>query len=122
MEFKHSRYSEAGGLITIDGVKPDTNLVYRRGSGFTVEIYNISVTTERRKGVGRALIKELINITPSHIKKIFAITRAENLIAQKFYEGIGFHIIAHLNNFYRDGENPKPGVDAIMYGLDINKE
>lgn len=87
----------------------DGFLVHRAGSGGTVEIFDIAVTTERRKGAGRKLIQELF-ATLDPATRVFAITRAENLIAQKFYEALGFDGIP-LRRFYSDDRR----IDAVMY-------
>lgn len=82
-------------------------LVWRVGSGETIEIFDIAVNSERRVGVGRSMISELKEIVGD--KTIFAITREQNEIAHKFYEKNGFTAIM-LPKFYEDG-------DARMYIL-----
>lgn len=79
-------------------------LVYRRGSGTTIEIYEIEVRSDRRKGVGRALIEKLIEQAKRlFITRIWALTREENKIAQTFYNALGFTRSDLLRNFYPDG-------------------
>ncbi len=96
-------------------------LVYRRGSGDTVEILDIEVTSGRRKGLGRKLIDTLVNVRlPKRIKLVWAVTRIDNMIAQHFYENLGFRVVAVLREFYRDDERLRGCVDAVMYGLDVN--
>lgn len=86
-------------------------LVYREGSGHSVEIFDIQVKSERRVGKGRMLMELLFSgLKPG--TKVWAITRAENEIAQEFYESLGFRVVGVLREFYAD----EPGVDAIMYG------
>ncbi len=95
-------------------------LIWRQGSGHTIEIYDIYVDPKyRRCGVGRQLVAELTKIAPPHIRTIFALTRPTNMIAQEFYEGIGFSVLGVLRNFYRDTDIN--GVDALMYGFGINE-
>lgn len=72
------------GRIDLDG----GFLEWREGSGGTVEIYDIAVNSERRKGIGRAMIKELAEAYPGYT--IFAFTRASNAVARLFYEALGF--------------------------------
>lgn len=91
-------------------------LLWREGSGKTVEIYNIVVETDRRTGIGRCLFGMLLKQVHKDYKLIYAITRAENFIAQEFYEALKFRVVAPLRHFYQDGERT---VDAIMYGYDI---
>lgn len=110
------------GVITLD----DHNdyLMYRSGSGNTVEIYDILVTSERRKGKGRQLVNLLLTkYMPAGCTKVWAITRASNFIAHQFYEELGFRVLAPLRDFYglKDSEG-KDTVDAIMYGRDLTWE
>jgi len=91
-------------------------LVWRAGSGGTIEIFNIFVLSERRKsGIGRKMIEELrAKAEKSKKHLIFAITRLSNKNAQQFYEKTGFYLIAELPGFYSDES-------ALMYGLLIKK-
>lgn len=109
-----------GNLQTITGTDPRDWLKWRQGSGNTVEIYDIVVGSERRKGFGRALVYKLYKQVPPGTNLVWAITRASNQIAQLFYEELGFRVVAVLRNFYRmyDREG-KECVDAIMYGKDL---
>jgi ribosomal protein S18 acetylase RimI-like enzyme len=75
-------------------------LVYRKGSGDTIEIYDIAVYSERCVGNGRALFNKLLEEVKE--KRIFAITRKENFDAQMFYHKLGFEGY-DLPNFYSDG-------------------
>lgn len=88
-------------------------LTYREGSGGTVEIYDIAVTTERGKGYGRRLVEMMLEKLKESagggVHTVYAITRCDNLIAREFYAKLGFKIIAYLPGFYREG-------DAVMYG------
>lgn len=74
-------------------------LHYRKGSGDTIEIYDIAVRTERGKGTGRNMFKSLLKVTKP--ERVFAITRKSNHIAQKFYEALGFKGY-DLPEFYPD--------------------
>lgn len=87
-------------------------LTYRQGSGGTVEIWDINVISERRVGKGRMLVDTLSQELRGKTPLLFAITRNSNVIAQQFYEGIGFRIIGVLTRFYND-------TDAIMYGKNL---
>jgi len=91
---------------------PADNLIYREGSGGTVEIYDIVVGSERGVGKGRALVKRLLDEVQDRTNLIFAITRASNHRAQQFYAHCGFRFVGSLHSFY-DGE------DAIVFGLDV---
>lgn len=107
------------GTIHLDKDTRDF-LVYRSGSGKnSIEIYDIQVGSDRRKGRGRALVNTLLtHYTPRDVNLIYAITRSSNLIAQEFYEGLGFRVVGVLRNFYKD-EFSKDCADAIMYGRDV---
>ena len=104
--------------ITIAGV--GEFLDWRQGSGQTVEIFDIHVPSERRRmGLGRKLVYELIDHNlPPGTKKVWAITRANNCIAQDFYNELNFRAIP-LREFY----DCYRCVDAIMYIWDVpNKQ
>src|SRR5687767_3635714 len=88
-------------------------LLWRRGSGNTVEIYDIVVNSERRRGKGRLMLSILLKAVRPQEATVFAITRTENKIAQDFYFACGFHVIGTLYEFYDSGCGR---VDAIMYG------
>ena len=97
---------------------PRDYLVWRQGSGQTVEIYDLAVTSERRKGYGRRLIEQLVvSEMPRGTKLVWAMTRSNNFIAQQFYESLRFRVVGVLRNFYQD--SGQETVDAVLYGLDI---
>lgn len=87
-------------------------LAWRRGSGNTIEIYDIEVGSERRKGVGRLMVSMLLRAVRPQEATVFAITRAENKIAQDFYFACGFHVAGALYEFY---DSRCGRVDALMY-------
>jgi ribosomal protein S18 acetylase RimI-like enzyme len=97
--------------IELEG-DPRDFLVYREGSGGTVEIFDIAVNSNRRAGRGRRLVKFLFNSLPDSVPCVWAITRAENLVGQLFYENLGFEVKGVLRRFYSD----KKGADAVLYG------
>lgn len=104
--------------ITLDDDDRDY-LDWRQGSGHTIEIYDLCVGSERRRGRGRALVNRLLRNLPSGTRMVWAITRGTNRIAQLFYEEMRFRIVGNLFDFYQDeGSNPRC-VDAIMYGRDV---
>lgn len=86
-------------------------LVYREGAGDTVEIFDISVNSEVRRGIGTRMINTLKKQFPN--KHIFAITHSHNLIAQEFYKSNGF-VGTLLPNFYPIF-SPYPTGDAYMF-------
>ena len=91
-------------------------LDWREGQARTVEVFDIVVGTERRKGIGRKLVERLLAEIPKDTAIVYAITRMGNVIAHEFYESLGFRIVGRLHNFYRDGGEVE---SALMYGLDI---
>lgn len=100
--------------ITVAGV--GEYLDWRQGSGDTIEIFDIHVPSERRRmGLGRQLVYKLIDHhLPPGTKKVWAITRSTNLIAQDFYNELNFRAIP-LREFYGNYRN----VDALMFVWDV---
>jgi len=88
----------------------DSRLLFRRGPGGTVEIVDLHVGGEyRREGVGRKMVDLLVDgLKFTEYRRVYAITRAENRIAQDFYRGTGFRLCGALKGFYPEG-------DAIMF-------
>jgi ribosomal protein S18 acetylase RimI-like enzyme len=89
----------------------------RPASGGTWEITDIQVGSERRKGRGTELVKTLVaHVLPKDCRLLWAVTRAENAVAQQFYARLGFRVVAVLYDFYdRHGRS-----DAVMYGKELN--
>lgn len=77
-----------------------------------VEILDIAVNSERRRGRGRKLLESLFKqLAPE--TRVFAITRIDNEIAQQFYEKCCFEVVGVLRRFYSSAHRC---ADAIMYG------
>lgn len=105
----------------VDG---ESFLVWRESSGNSVEILDIHVANEaRRSGVGTRMVEQLKNVVGKDCLLIYAITRVSNVVAQQFYEKLGFRIVGRLHNFYRMRKLMVNGgsgyIHAIMYGLDL---
>lgn len=120
---KYGQYGNDLYYIYLDGNARDF-LVWRAGSGRTIEIFDIQVGSERRVGKGTKLIDALLqNLKglrlPGEIKPalIYAITRISNTLAQEFYEKLGFHIVGRLHYFYREANDSSE--HAVMYGLEV---
>ena len=97
-------------------------VIWRNGSGGTIEILDIAVQSERGVGRGRMLMEKLFAVINDNRKDnplVFAITRSSYPIAQQFYEHLGFRVVGVLRDFYTLSEGGGDGimrVDAIMYG------
>lgn len=102
--------------ITLDD--PDDYLIWRDGSGRSVEIFDIAVHSERGVGKGTLLLQKMREEIPQDVSLVYAITRIGNTIAHQFYERSGFRIVGRLHDFYRDGHGGG-NEHAVMYGLDI---
>lgn len=85
-------------------------LVWREGSGGTVEIFDIHVPSEsRRKGLGRRLLETLVDPLPEGTT-VWAFTRAENRIAHLFYQELRFKLMAYCYDMYGLGQH------ALQFG------
>lgn len=88
-------------------------LEYRYGMGEVCEIADIHVPADFRcQGVGRKLVEELFQrCKRDNINTVYAVTRADNQIAQQFYEKLQFRV-SILWEFY-DPHCRK--IDALLY-------
>lgn len=89
--------------------------------GPVAELVEIQVESKRRNRIGSALIEAILDYLREYrpeVTLLYAITRANNLIAQEFYENRDFRVVAPLREFYGDSGKT---VDAIMYGFDLYK-
>lgn len=88
---------------------PEDHLDYRKGSGNTVEIYDIVVNSERGKGRGKELIQRLEQVCwKEGIESIYALVRCSNELGRSFYLSAGFLFAGSLNRFYTTE-------DAVVY-------
>lgn len=95
--------------ITWDNDPRDFLDYHQRPDG-TVEIVDIAVGSERRKGKGRRLMEALFaRLKPD--TRVWAITRADNEIAAQFYEKLRFDVVSPLRRFY----SANRGVDALLF-------
>ena len=96
---------------------PRDYLDWREGSGGSVEIYDIVVNSDRRRGRGKALVEELVRVvrkTLGRNRLVWAITRSSNLIAQQFYLAVGFRQVGLLVRFYPDNHD-----HGLMFGVTV---
>lgn len=106
----------------IRGDCPTDFLEWRQGSGKTIEIFDLHVSSERRRqGIARGLVNKLLDLVPSDTMVVWAFTRAENVIAQQFYEEMHFRVMAVVRGMYQDGPLANQ-VDSILYGRDVGRE
>ena len=101
-------------MIKITLSDPNDFLVYREGSGGSIEIFDIVVGSTRGVGKGRRLVRMLVERVKGETSLIFALTRESNLVAQQFYRAIGFRKLGILRKFYRDSRE-----DAVAFGMDL---
>jgi ribosomal-protein-alanine N-acetyltransferase len=82
------------------------------------ELENVVVSsTERRNGIGRRLLRALIDAaSQSASESIFLEVRESNLPARRFYQKTGFQQAGVRKGYYRD-----PPEDAILYRLEVSK-
>ena len=104
--------------ITLDDEGKDY-LIWREGSGDTIEIYDLLVVSNRRMGIGRNLVNKLlvvVSLLPESPHLVFAFTRPSNRISQEFYEGIGFKQYVVIPMFYENHNSPGKREAAIVWG------
>lgn len=109
----------------IQGEDSHDYLIWRAASGRSVEILDIQVNSDRRKGVGRSLVARLIDTlpkgtgTPGGVTMLWAMTRLSNTLAQQFWEGCNFYLLGRLHRFYHDGPKATEWESALVYGMDL---
>ncbi len=96
--------SALGTVLAVGGVS----------HGIEAEISTIAVDKSmRRKGVGSALLRELLQIAKKQgAEEVFLEVRAKDGGAQALYEGFGFIRVGERKNYYPDD-------DAFVYRLDL---
>lgn len=88
--------------------RPKSYLKWRLSTGGTIEVVDIAVNSERCKGVGTSMMKELFAIARDmDIHRVYAITRSANRVAQKFYESLNMEANAIMRLY--------PDDDAYIY-------
>lgn len=86
-----------------------SQLEWRQGSSGTIELFDIKVNhPDRRKGIGREMVEELIREQKPN--RVYCFTREDNGVAHRFYEDLGFKALIVIENFYEDDCK-----NAIMY-------
>lgn len=84
--------------------RPKSFLKWRIATGGTIEVVDIAVNSERGKGVGTSMMKELFAIARERdVHRVYAITRSANKVAQRFYESLNMEGNAVMR-FYPDDD------------------
>lgn len=70
------------------------------------EILNLAVKpAQRRHGLGRSLVKALLELFTSHrVTQVFLEVRESNLGAITFYQNLGFHQVGRRESYYQNPE------------------
>ena len=88
--------------MIIESTNKQDYLIYDVRVGGVIEITDITVNTEKRKGIGTKLIECLININKDKEPyTLFALCPIYNQDALKFFKAVGFESQVVLVNFYR---------------------
>ncbi|MFZ5624895.1 MAG: ribosomal protein S18-alanine N-acetyltransferase [Gemmatimonadota bacterium] len=82
----------------------------------SAELLNIAVIpTHRRRGLGQALLDELLaELVRREVEEVFLEVRESNAAAQELYRRNGFHVAGQRRRYYR-----KPTEDALVLRLDL---
>lgn len=80
-----------------------------------LHLLNVAVApTERRRGIGRELVRDVIDYGRSNVAvKVLLEVRAGNDAALRLYEGLGFTVFNVRKRYYSDGE------DGIEMSLEL---
>ena len=114
-----------GFVATIDG-KP-AGLITYRFEGAECEIMTLNSLKEGI-GVGTALMGAVLDIArESKIKRVWLITTNDNLHAMRFYQRLGFELVAVHRNAIEESRKLKPqiperGIDGIPIRDEIELE
>ncbi len=83
------------------------------------ELLVIAVSpAQQGKGIGRALLQQLIASVEGSAEKLFLEVRVSNFRARRLYQEAGFEELCLRENYYRT-ENGKE--DAVMMALSLKK-
>lgn len=68
-------------------------VVWRRSAGNCVELLHL-LASERRRGYGTSLVRDLVAALPVEVVCVYGFTRPEYAEAQAFYAALGFTLTA----------------------------
>lgn len=90
----------------------DDYLIFREGSGHSIELYDIAVNSARRVGRGTLLLWCMFSEFDCHsrfdrtpeqpLRNVFAFVRGSNRKAHQFYLKNGFQHLSSIPQFYSD--------------------
>ena len=86
----------AGSFFVYEENEKVIGYVIFEPSGHVISI----ALSHRRKGIGTELMEEVLK----NLKTAWIEVKSRNLIAQKFYENLGFKKKGHIKNYYRTGD------------------
>jgi len=82
-------------------------LAFRRSTNTEAELLNLAVDPQlRRQGIARRLLKAML---PTAGGEVFLEVRESNLAARKFYQFMGFEVVGHRPEYYKN-----PGESGIV--------
>jgi ribosomal protein S18 acetylase RimI-like enzyme len=102
------RPAELPGFVALDGERRVGLLTYVR-DGPALEIITIDAF-EPRRGVGRALIDAVRSLGA---ERIWLITTNDNVTAQRFYEALGFRLVAVHEDAVARSRELKPEIPLL---------
>lgn len=110
MNFKHIRRYENNERLT--GLLV-AELEWREGPGRTFEIHIDVVPSYQRKGIGRSMIEELIELVQDREPmSLYTFMAADNTQARLFFSAVGFTLF-YIPDFYGEGRDAWFGVKPI---------
>lgn len=85
------------------------------------ELLNIGIKTARQRlGLGRAMLREILNIAWSvGVRRVFLEVRSSNIAAISLYSSAGFSKIGRRRGYYRNAEGSE---DAIVMACEPTGE
>ncbi|MCX7750491.1 MAG: GNAT family N-acetyltransferase [Candidatus Bipolaricaulota bacterium] len=113
--------ADPGAIVLIAEGPPALGFLIARlertiGRSPALHIHDLAVDpAHRRKGVGRALVRELCRWgLRTRVSRVILEVRARNEVAQRFYQSLGFKVTAAVPGYYEDGEG------ALRMELDLS--
>jgi ribosomal-protein-alanine N-acetyltransferase len=100
--------------VLIAGGSPPVGFLIARIAGLDWEIENVAVVTlARRRGIGTALLRELLRqARRAGASNVTLEVRESNQPARSLYESCGFSAVARRPGYYHD-----PPEDALIYRI-----